>query len=148
MGATHVIGLLLWGWLWGIGLQGMIMGAEQSNGKVEPDRHASEPKDDTPAIKPGASTLGNITKSSPERPTKLEPDTAREAHKGESSGKIAVIIKVAEEGYVPPGVKVRAQIDPRIFTAEIDQEDIARLQSDSRIVSIGTAKPLRPLEMR
>jgi hypothetical protein len=148
MGAKHVIGLLLWGWLWGLGLQGMIMGAEQSNGEVVPERHASESKDDTPAIEPRASTLGNITKSSPEGPTKLEPDIAREAHKGESSGKVAVIIKVAEEGYVPPGVKVRAQIDPRIFTAEIDQEDIARLESDPRIVSMGTAKPLRPLEMQ
>ena len=146
MNAKHVVGFLLWGWLWGTGLQGMVMGAEQSNGKIRHDQHTSGHKEDASTIEPEVSTLGKLTKSPPEGATKLEPDIAREAHQGESREKLAVIIKVVQADYVPPGIKVRAQIDPKIFTAEVDQDDLARLQSDPQVISIGTAKPLPPLE--
>jgi len=146
MGTRRFIWLLFWGWMWGMGLQEIVMGAEHSNCESATDRHAPEREGGAQEAKPRASTLGPFRKSSEQDATKLEPDTAREARAGESGDKVAVIIKVAEEGYVPPGVKVRAQIDPKMFTAEIERGDMERVQSDPRVVSIGTPKPLRPLK--
>jgi hypothetical protein len=55
------------------------------------------------------------------------------------------IVKVAESGYVPQGIKVRAQIAPKMFTAKMLKSDLERLRQDPLVVSIGAAKPLRPL---
>ena len=41
---------------------------------------------------------------------------------------------------------VRAQISPTIFTAEVTREEIDRLQEDPKVISIGTAKEIRPAE--
>ena len=75
--------------------------------------------------------------------SKLELDTSRLAQADKGADEVAVIIKVAEPEYVPPGIEVRAQIDSHIFTARVRREDLDRIQQDPRVVSVSTAKRLR-----
>jgi hypothetical protein len=55
-------------------------------------------------------------------------------------------MRVSEEDYVPSAVTVRARISPTIFTAELTREEIDRLQGDPKVVSVGTAKDIRPAQ--
>lgn len=50
------------------------------------------------------------------------------------------IIKVSEDGYIPDSVDVRAQISPRIFTADI--KDAQALQEDPKVVFVSAPKKL------
>lgn len=92
-----------------------------------------------------ASHLGGFEKATAAEASKLEPDTARQAQASEVDAEVAVIVKVTEDGYVPPGVQVRARLSPRLFTARLVPADLERLQQDTRVDSVATAKPLRPL---
>jgi hypothetical protein len=56
---------------------------------------------------------------------------------------VAVIVKVAEPGYVPPGFRVRARIDERLFTAECDGASLRRVESDANVVSVSLARRLQ-----
>jgi len=92
-----------------------------------------------PAPEPAA-----LDRSAPEaQPSKLELDSAFAADA--PTGRIPVIVKVAEDEYVPAGVEVRARISARLFTAQVDTGDLPRLEHDSRVVSVSVAKPIRPV---
>jgi len=53
-----------------------------------------------------------------------------------------VTVKVAEPGYVPPGVKLRGHISANLFTATVSSKDIENLETDSKVVSISTPRKL------
>lgn len=57
--------------------------------------------------------------------------------------RLVATIKVSQEGYVPPGVEVRAWISPLIFTAVIPYEVLNQLQQDPAIVVVEPAYKLR-----
>jgi hypothetical protein len=90
--------------------------------------------------------LGPLVTSPQEPLTKEELNTVAEARSAGATDRVAVTFKVSEEGYVPAGVTVRAQISPTIFTAEVTREEIDRLERDPKVISIGTAKEIRPAE--
>jgi hypothetical protein len=90
--------------------------------------------------------LGPLVTSPQEPLTKEELNTVAEARSADETDRVAVTFKVSEEGYVPSGVTVRAQISRTIFTAQVTREDIDRLQQDPKVISIGTAKEIRPAE--
>ena len=90
--------------------------------------------------------LGPLSTSSEDDFSKEELNIAAEARSADGTERTAVIMKVSEVGYVPAGVTVRAQISPTIFTAELTREDIDRLHVDPKVISIGTAKEIRPAE--
>lgn len=93
-----------------------------------------------------APRLGPLVTTPQEQLTKEELNTVAEARSADATDRVAVICKVSEAGYVPAGVTVRAQISPTIFTAELTRDDIDRLQQDPKVISIGTAKEIRPAE--
>ena len=75
--------------------------------------------------------------------SKIEPSAAALARCQERcETPMAVTVKVAEEGYVPSGVNVRAQISPNLFTATVTEKDLHRLEEDPRVVSLGTPRRL------
>lgn len=63
----------------------------------------------------------------------------------EHNNLITATIKVARPGYVPQGVEVRAQISPKIFTANLRSAVLEKLQNDPEVISIQPAKHLRSL---
>jgi hypothetical protein len=105
-----------------------------------------ERADAVPAADASGPKLGRLEELPQEDLSRFELDVRREARGSEGGDPVAVIVKVAEAGYVPPGVQVRSQIAPQMFTAEVRRVDLERLQQDPRVVSVGTAKPLRPQE--
>ncbi len=55
------------------------------------------------------------------------------------------IIRVSEPGYVPAGVTLRARIDETMFTASFDEELLATLQQDPKVVSVEVSQRLRSI---
>lgn len=55
-----------------------------------------------------------------------------------------VIVKVRRPGYVPPGFVVRARIDDRMFTAEVDEAGLAAAADDPGIESVEHPRRLHP----
>ena len=49
---------------------------------------------------------------------------------------VAVVVEVAEPGYRPPGVRVRAVLSETLFTASVAAADLAELDRDPRVVAI------------
>lgn len=88
------------------------------------------------------------------RPVRIKKTTLPGCQKKEHSSEIAqsqqsenddifgVTVKVAEPGYVPPGVKLRGHISDDLFTANVTSEDIENLETDSRVVSISSPRKL------
>ena len=58
-------------------------------------------------------------------------------------GPFAAIVEVKEDDYVPKGLKVRAQIGPKMFTCEVTRQQMATLEKDSRVASIALNKKFR-----
>jgi hypothetical protein len=56
---------------------------------------------------------------------------------------LVAAVKVAKEGYIPPGIEVRTWISPSIFTANIPREILDRLEGDPGVVSIEPVYKLR-----
>jgi hypothetical protein len=56
---------------------------------------------------------------------------------------VDVIVKVAQPGYVPPGFRVRARVDACLFTAQCEGAALARVESDSNVVSVSLARRLQ-----
>ncbi len=56
---------------------------------------------------------------------------------------LVATIKVAQQGYVPSGVKIRARISPLIFTANIPRQVLAQLEQDPAVVAIEPVYNLR-----
>ena len=77
---------------------------------------------------------------------KVEPNLASLAQvKERRDDAMAVTIKVAEPGYIPSFVDVRAQISPNLLTATITEEDLHQLEADPLVVSLGTPRRLHPV---
>jgi hypothetical protein len=57
-------------------------------------------------------------------------------------GDMTAIVKVSEDGYVPEGVRCRAQIADRIFTADLSPEQLRQLDDDPRVVSVEASERL------
>jgi hypothetical protein len=60
--------------------------------------------------------------------------------------RLTAIVKVAEPGYVPQGVRQRAAIGPTIFTAILTRRELAALDRDPQVVSIELSTRLRPTD--
>lgn len=75
-------------------------------------------------------------------PSKL----SRPPEETEPDSRVAAIIKVSEDGYVPDGVDVRARIGERIFTASLSPSQLKRLDGDRRVVSVEPSHRLRTIE--
>ena len=88
------------------------------------------------------------------RPVRVKKNMLHGCHKKEHGSEIAqsqqlenndifgVTVKVAEPGYVPPGVKLRGHISDDLFTANVTSEDIQNLETDSRVISISAPRKL------
>ncbi|MCX6592996.1 MAG: hypothetical protein NTZ56_15865 [Acidobacteria bacterium] len=61
-------------------------------------------------------------------------------------GEQKAIIRVTEEGYVPPGVTVRARIDATLFTASFPEELLATLEQDAKVASVEVSKRLSQID--
>lgn len=55
---------------------------------------------------------------------------------------VNAIVKVRRAEYVPPGVRLRARIDSRMFTASFAAGDLSRIESDPDVASVEISKPL------
>jgi hypothetical protein len=56
---------------------------------------------------------------------------------------VAVIVKVAEPGYVPPGFRVRSRVDDCLFTADVEGAALARVEDDAKVVSVSISRRLQ-----
>lgn len=92
---------------------------------------------------PEASPLVKYSGSTPSKIESNPADLARLKEPREHS--LAVTIKVAEPGYVPSSVNVRAQISSNLFTATVTEKDLHQLEADPLVVSLGTPKRLHPV---
>jgi hypothetical protein len=54
---------------------------------------------------------------------------------------MSAIVNVREPGYQPAGVDIRKWIAADIFTANLLQPDLERLEKDSRVISVALNKP-------
>ena len=71
----------------------------------------------------------------------LSPATTRQEDEA-----VEVIIKVRKENYAPPGIDIRAQIDPCLFTCRIPAKSLQVLEDDPNVVSVALGKKLRVSE--
>jgi hypothetical protein len=56
---------------------------------------------------------------------------------------VSVIVKVAKPGYVPPGFRVRARVDERMFTADCEGAALERIETDPDVVSVALSRKLQ-----
>ena len=59
---------------------------------------------------------------------------------------VEAIVKVKTAHYVPKNVKVRAQIDPYLFTCELPSANLLHLEKDPNVVSFSISKNLHAIE--
>jgi len=64
----------------------------------------------------------------------------------EGDERLELIIKVRKPHYVPPGIAIRARIDPHLFTGEAPASALANLEQDPEVVSVALGKHLRTIE--
>ena len=62
------------------------------------------------------------------------------------SGTVEAIVKVNEDNYVPPGVKVRARIDPTMLTGEIPTSLLPELEGNPKVASVSVSRRLRIID--
>jgi hypothetical protein len=58
------------------------------------------------------------------------------------AGSVSATVRVGVAGYVPPGVTLRARIDPLLFTADVPVARLPDLEADAAVVSVQPALPL------
>jgi hypothetical protein len=63
----------------------------------------------------------------------------------EAGQQLEVIVKVQSPDYVPPGVAVRAQISPRLFTAVVPPSALYELEDDPEVESVSISQALRTI---
>jgi len=64
----------------------------------------------------------------------------------EAPASVEMIVKVAEDGYVPSGVRLRARVDPKMFTAEASPKVLDALEQDPKVTSVSVSRPLNIIE--
>jgi len=57
-----------------------------------------------------------------------------------------VIVKVRQAGYIPACVTVKASIDEFLFTADISEDDLTKIEEDPLVASISKGRKLRVIE--
>jgi hypothetical protein len=62
------------------------------------------------------------------------------------TGTVQVIVKVRKAGYVPPEATLRARIDEHMFTADVQADELPRLERNPHVVSVAANKRLRIIE--
>jgi hypothetical protein len=62
------------------------------------------------------------------------------------TGPVAVIVKLKEGAEQPAYLQARAKFGPRMFTAEIQAEQLERLENDPAVESVSPQKPLSGIE--
>jgi hypothetical protein len=77
--------------------------------------------------------------------TKLEAASLPSAPAQELDELVELIVKSRTPDYVPPGVKVRARIDPHLFTGEAQASVLSELEQDPEVVSLALGKKLRTI---
>lgn len=77
---------------------------------------------------------------------KLESSSLPASPAREEDETFEAIIKVRKPDYVPPDVKVRAKIDPHMFTVEVAAKELAKLEEDPEVISVALGKKLRVIE--
>ena len=77
---------------------------------------------------------------------KIESSPPSALSERDENERMEVIVKVREPDYVPPGVIVRAQIAPVLFTSEVPAKMLAKLERDPQVVSVSISKKLRMIE--
>jgi hypothetical protein len=60
-----------------------------------------------------------------------------------TSDVVQAIIKVTKPDYVPADVRVRAALDPFIFTGEFKYGDLHTLERDPKVESVSISKKLK-----
>lgn len=59
---------------------------------------------------------------------------------------VSGILKVKEQGYLPPGVFLRKCISPYLMTVDFEQDRLAMIQDDPKVESVSVSKGLRRLK--
>lgn len=75
-----------------------------------------------------------------ERVESAPPSVLKAAASGE---RITAIIQVKEPNYVPEQVRVRARIDPLLFTADLTIDLLGELEADRKVQSVALSRPQR-----
>jgi hypothetical protein len=76
---------------------------------------------------------------------KLEAASIRSVSAQEAGESVELIVKSKKLDYVPPGVMVRARIDPYLFTGEAPVSVLNQLEEDPEVVSVSLGKKLRTI---
>ncbi len=76
----------------------------------------------------------------------MEQNVAREAFDAPGDTSAAAIVKVRSADYVPPGIDLRARISPYLFTADVTEADLSRMQADDDVVSVSFARRIKEAE--
>ena len=88
--------------------------------------------------------LGSLTEKSI-RQNKVSGLGPGELNDMSEKEEIAVIIKVAQKGYRPKGLSLSAEINPELFTARLQPNELRRLIADPLVITIEVSRPLHPL---
>jgi hypothetical protein len=67
------------------------------------------------------------------------------AKKDDADQILSVIVHVREANYVPEWLTIRKIITTHIFTADIQKEDLPKLENDDQVVSVSINEPLNLL---
>jgi hypothetical protein len=70
--------------------------------------------------------------------------TPRQLASTQAAGKaVPAILRVAQSGYVPPGVEPRAWIEPTLYTANVSPAALEQLAHDPGIIACELSQPLQ-----
>jgi hypothetical protein len=83
-----------------------------------------------------------IEESDDARFGKISGPLAADPAETDDRQEVAAIVKVAEAGYIPAGVRRRAAISETIFTANLSQRQLAALERDPGVISVELSKRL------
>lgn len=71
--------------------------------------------------------------------------TGKAAASNNANPEISVIVYVRSAKYVPKWISVREKITDNIFTADIREADLAKLEADEQITSVSINERLDPI---
>ena len=66
----------------------------------------------------------------------LDPTGSGNAKKFDPNEIIEAIVKVRQDNYVPPTVKLRARVDATMFTCELSAGALKQVEADPNVVSV------------
>ncbi|OQP52692.1 hypothetical protein [Niastella populi] len=72
--------------------------------------------------------------------------TGKAASANKAKAELSVIVYVRSAKYVPDWIAVRERITDNIFTADISEAELAKLEADEQITSISINQRLNSLE--